>query len=167
MGFAEIEQDILGRWLVAGGHHVEPLDGIGFVAGAEFVEPFGRIGELRLKLDGDFGADFVAAAADGGADGGEQVGWLGTEVHLHLADSFDDDALKGAAPTGMNGGDGALFRIDEENGNAVGGLYTQEEPGTVRGGGGASARFGRGGVEKVDDVGMDLLECNEFEVRCA
>jgi len=143
---------------VAGGHHVEPLDGIGFVAGAEFVEPFGRISELGLKLDGDFGADFVAAAADGGADGGEQVARLGAKFHLHFPDGFRDDALKGAAPSGMNGGDGALFRIDEENGNAVGGLYTQEEPGTVRGGGVASARFGGCGVEKVDDVGMDLLE---------
>ena len=79
-------------------------------------------------------------------------------MHLHLADSFDDDALKGAAPTGMNGGDGALFRIDEENGNAVGGLDAEEKAGTVRGGGIAVARFGRRGVEKVDDVGMDLLE---------
>jgi len=64
VGFAKIEQDIFWRGLVAGGHHVEPLDGVGFVAGAEFIEPFRRIDKLRLKLDGDFGANFVAAAAD-------------------------------------------------------------------------------------------------------
>ena len=35
---------------------------------------------------------------------------------------------------------------------------TKEEPGTVRGGGIALARFGGWGVEKMDDIGMDLLE---------
>ncbi len=86
---------------------------------------------------------------------------------MHLADGFDDDALKGAAPAGMNGGDGALFRIDQENRDAVGGLNSQEKPWTVCDGGVPSARFGGCGVEKVDDVGMELFERNEFEVRCA
>jgi hypothetical protein len=92
IGFAEVEEDVFGRRLVAGGHPIEPLDGIGFVAGAEFVEPFGAVGELGLELDGDFGADFVTAAADRGADGGEEAGGFGFEVHLHLADGFDGDA---------------------------------------------------------------------------
>jgi len=142
---------------VAGGHHIEPLDGIGFVAGTEFVEPFGGISKLRLKLDCDFGPDFVAAAADGRPDGGKEVGGLGFELHLHLPDSLRNDALERAAPTGVNGGDGALFRIDEENRDTVSGLYAQEEPGAVRCGGIALARFGGYGVKKMDDVGMDLV----------
>src|SRR5258708_284442 len=73
----------------------------------------------------------------------------------------------GAAPASVNGGDGALFRIDEENRDAIGGLDAQEEAGTVRGGGIAGARFGRRGVEKMDDVGMDLFQRDELEVRCA
>ena len=73
IGFAEIEENVFGWGLVAGGHHVEPLDGIGFVAGAEFVGPSRGCGKLRLKLDGDFCADFVATASDGRADGAEQV----------------------------------------------------------------------------------------------
>jgi hypothetical protein len=165
--FAEIEQDFF-RWrLVAGGHPIEPLDGVGLVAGAEFVEPFGGLDKLREELGGDFGADFVAAGPDRGADGGDEVGGLGFELHLHLADGFDDDALQSAAPTGMHGGNGAIFRIDEENRDAIGGLDAEEEARTVRGGGIASARFGGCGVEKVDDVGMDLLQRNEFEVRRA
>ena len=115
-------------------------------------------------MGGDFGADFVAAAADGWADGGEEVGGVGFELHLHPADGFDDDAGESAAPTGMNGGDGALFRVDEENRDAVGGLDAQEEPGTICDGGIASAGFGGCGVEKVNDIGMDLLERDEFEV---
>jgi len=167
IGFAEIEEDVLGRRLVAGGHHIEPLDGVGLVAGAKFVKPSGGFSELREKLRSDLRADFVAAAADRGADGGEQVGGLGFELHLHLADGFDDDALERAAPSGVNGSDGALFRIDEENRNTVGGLHAKEKAGAVGDGGIASARIGRRGVEKMDYIGMDLLQRNEFEVRCA
>ena len=115
-------------------------------------------------MRGNLGANFVAAAADGRADCGEEVGRLGAEVHLHLADSFDDDALEGVTPAGMNGGDGALFRVDEENGDAIGGLDSEEKTGAVSGGCIAAAGFGGGGVEKMDDVGMDLLEGDELEI---
>jgi len=144
--------------------HVEPLDGIGLVAGAKFVEPFWSFGKLRLKLGGNFRADFVATTAHGRADGGEEVAGLGLELHLHLADGFDDDALEGAPPAGMNGGDGSLFGVDEENRDTVGGLDAQEEAGAVGGGGVALTGLGGGGVEKVDDIGMDLLERNKLEI---
>ena len=164
IGFFQVEEDVFGRGLVAWGHHVEPLDGIGFVAGAEFVEPFGGVGELGVELDGDFGADFVTAAADRGADGGEQVGGPGAEVHLHLADGFDGDAGEGAAPSGVDGGYSAVFWVDEEDGDAVGGLDAEEEAGAVGGGGVASAGFGGGGFEEVDDVGVDLFEGDELKI---
>ena len=142
---------------MAGRHHVEPLDGIGFVAGAKFVEPFGGGCELREELGGDFGADFVAAAADGRANRGEEIRRLGAEVHLHLADGFDDDALKGAAPARVDGGDGAFFGIDEEDGDAVGGLRGEEKAGAVGDGSIAFARFGGSGGKELDDVGVDLF----------
>ncbi len=77
---------------MAGRHHVEPLDGVGLVAGAEFVEVVGGVRELGEELGGDLCADFVAAAADGRADGGEEVAGVGAEVHLHFADGFGGDA---------------------------------------------------------------------------
>ena len=117
-------------------------------------------------MNRDFGADFIAAAADRRADGGEDVAGLGFELHLHLADGFRNDALEGAAPTGMNGGDGAPFRVDEENWNAIGGLDAQEEAGAAGGGGVALAEFRRCRVEKMDYIGMDLFQRDEFEVRC-
>jgi hypothetical protein len=43
-------------------------------------------------------------------------------VHLHVADGFCHDALKRAAPASVNCRDGALFWINEENRNAIGGL---------------------------------------------
>jgi len=164
IGFFQVEEDVFGRGLVAWGHHVEPLDRVGFVAGAEFVEPIGGVGELGVELSGDFGADFVTAAADRGADGGEQVRGFGFEVHLHLADGFDGDASERAPPAGVNGGYGAVFGVDEEYGNAVGGLDAEEEAGAVGGGGVASAWFGGGGFEEVDYVGMDLLEGDELKI---
>jgi hypothetical protein len=167
IGFTEVEEDVFGRGLVAGGHHVQPLDGIGLVAGAEFVEPLGGFGELREELRGDFGANLVTATADRRADGGEEVGGHGFKLHLHLADGFDEDALERTAPTGMDGGDGAFFGVDEENGDAVGGLDGQEKAGAVGGRGIAAASVGRWCVEKVDDVGMDLFQGNEFEAGCA
>ncbi len=172
IGFAEVEQDILGRALVARGHHIHPLNRIGLVTGAEFVEPFGGFGKLRLELGGNFGADFVAAAADRRADGGEEAAGLGAELHLHLADGFDDDALQRAAPAGMDGSDGAFFRIDEENGDTVGGLHTEKETGAVgdrsvaRHGGQATPRLGGLGVEKMDDIGMDLFQRDELDLGC-
>ena len=142
---------------MAGGHHVEPLDGVGLVAGAEFLEIVGGVGELGEELGGDFGADFVAAAADGWADGSQEVARVGAEVHLHLADGFGGDAGQGAAPAGVNGGDGALFGVDEEDWDAVGGLDGQEEAGAVGDAGVTTAGVGWGGVEYVDYVGVKLF----------
>jgi hypothetical protein len=73
IGFGKIEVDVFGRRLVAGGHHVEPLERIGFFAGPGLVEKIGGIGELGCELDDEFGADFVAARAYGRADGGEKI----------------------------------------------------------------------------------------------
>jgi hypothetical protein len=64
----------------------------------------------------------------------------------------------------MNGGHGASFGIDEENGNAICGLDAEEQAGTIRGGGVAAAWFGGRGVEEMDDVGMELFECDEAEI---
>jgi len=166
IGFAEIEEDILGRGLVAGRHHVEPLDGIGFVTGTEFVEPIGGFGELGLELGGDFGADFVAAAAYGGADGGEEVGGVGFVLHLHFADSLYDDTRESAAPAGVNGGYGALFGVNEENRDAIGGLDAEEEAGAIGSGSVPLAKLGRWCIEEMDYVGMDLFQGDEIEVRC-
>jgi hypothetical protein len=86
---------------------------------------------------------------------------------LQLADGFDDDTLERASPTGVNGSDSALFGVDEENGNAVGGLDAQEKARAIGDGGVALAGLGRGGVEKMDNVGMDLFQGNELKAGCA
>src|SRR6266700_2902830 len=63
VGFAKVEANIFGRRLVARRHPVEPLQGIGFFAGAEFVKIFRGVRKLRSEFRDEFGADFVAAPA--------------------------------------------------------------------------------------------------------
>lgn len=108
-------------------------------------------------MSDEFGADFVAAGADAGADGGEKVGRIGLKVRVQLADGFFEDAGEGAAPTSVNGGDGAFLGIDKENGDAIGGLHSEKKAGD----------FGERGVsfawlfgcrfEGPDNGGVDLF----------
>jgi hypothetical protein len=64
----------------------------------------------------------------------------------------------------VNGGYGAVSGVDEEDGDAVGGLDTEEEAGAVGGGGIPFARLVGGGAKVMDDVGMDLFEGDESEL---
>ena len=74
IGFGETEVDVF-RWrLMSGWHHVEPLEGVGLFARARLVEIVICVCELRFELDDQLGADFVAAGADAGTDGGEKIG---------------------------------------------------------------------------------------------
>ena len=100
--FAQVEEDVLRRRLMTRRRHIQPLQGIGFVAGAQFVEPLGSVWELRSKFRCHFGAHFVATAANRRTDGSKDVHGLCRILHLHFADGFGDDALQGAAPTGVN-----------------------------------------------------------------
>ena len=71
-------------------------------------------------MRGDFGADFVTAFADTGAEGGADVGGLGAEIGVHFFDGAGNDGGDGAAPTGVDGGNGALVGVKQEDGNAIG-----------------------------------------------
>ena len=64
IGFTQIQVNIFRRRLVAGRLHIEPLEGIGFFAGAGFIEIGGGIGELRGEPGDEVRGDFVAARTD-------------------------------------------------------------------------------------------------------
>jgi hypothetical protein len=57
----------------------------------------------------------------------------------------------------VDGGDGALFGVDQEDGDAVRGLNGKEKVGAVGGAGIAAAGIGGGAVEDVDYVGVELF----------
>ena len=164
IGFGKIELDIARRWLVARGHHAEPLQRIGLIAGARLIEIVGGIGELRRELGDEFRAHFIAAGAYGGAESGEEIGRLAAKFEAQAAHGLFGDACKRALPTRMNGGDGSLFGIDEEDRNAIGGLHGKKQAGAIRDGGVALAGVSGRGGEKMYHVGVDLLERREGEV---
>ena len=149
---------------MAGRGHVEPLKGVRLIAGAKLVKPADGIGELGHELRGDFSTNFVATGADCWAEGREQIGRIGSQLHLHFADSFDDDALQSAAPARMDGRDGALLDVDQEDWDAVSGLDSEEETPTISHGGIALRRLGRSGIDHVDHVGVELFEGHQKSI---
>lgn len=170
----QIELAARRRRLVAGRHHGEPRKWIRIFAGSEGVEgtfkPRARLRKLRGEFLDNVGTDFITALTDARADGGENVGRSRREFHLHAAQRFCGDARDCAAPSGVNGGDGAMTRIDEQNGNAVGGLNREKQAGRAGGEGVAfSGIVGLGGSrgDDVCDVGMDLAQCDERKFRIA
>ena len=88
-------------------------------------------------------------------------------MHLHLAGGFDGDAGESAAPTGMDGGDGALLGVDEKDGDAVGGLNREGQAGVVGERGVTATRLGGCELEEMDDVGVELFEGDESEAASA
>ena len=49
---------------------------------------------------------------------------------MKFTDGFFEDAGERAAPAGVNGGNGAVFGINEENRDAIGGLDGEEKAGS-------------------------------------
>ena len=158
IGPAKIEVDIFRRRLVARWRHVEPLNGIGFVSGARFVEIIVRVGELRSEFADKLDANFIAARADGGAERGKNVDRSTAEFELHAANGFLSDARERAAPTSVNGGDDAFLWINEKNGHAIGSLHAEQQAGGVCERGVAFRRRGGGLREELNDVGVNLLQ---------
>ena len=71
-------------------------------------------------------ADFVAALANARPDRGDYV--LGTRIkfHSHAAERFFRNALRRSAPARMNRRDGVIFRIGEQDRDAVRSLYRKQ-----------------------------------------
>ena len=112
---------------MSGRAHGEPGQPVGIVVAIferiEWAcEPFAGVGKLCGEFLHHFVAYFVAAAADARAERGDHVLRARAKFHLHAAESFFRDALRRAAPAGMNRGDGAVLGVGEQDGNAIGGL---------------------------------------------
>ena len=95
-------------------------------------EPVARIGKLRVKFRGHFGAYFVARLADAGAKRGDDVFGPGAKLHLHPPQRFCSDAMNCAAPAGVNCSDRMALRVCEQNGNAVSNLHDEQDAALAR-----------------------------------
>ena len=145
--------------------HVEPLEGIGFVAGEGLVEVFRCVRELGGEFSDKIGGNFVAARADGRTDGGEEIGGSAVKFLLHATDGFLGDSGEGTTPTCMDSSNGTFLGINQENRDTVGSLDSQKNSGLLRRRGVAFAGINGGLREQVNDVGMNLLEGSEAQVR--
>lgn len=163
VGSAQIEQHTFWRRLVPRRHHVEPLQRIRFIAGAQLIEEFRRIRELSQKRADNLRADLVATTADCRADGGKHIRGIGAKFHLHPANSLGNDTLQRTAPSSVHGRHRALFGVDEQNGNAIGSLHAKQEPAMSSDGSVATARLIRRGAEYAHHIGMKLAQRNQFE----
>lgn len=85
------------------------------VAGVDGVQREGGVGEKR----DDLVADLEAFAADARADDGSQVGGVGAVFPGHSVDGDLDDLLYRAFPARMDGRDGVVWLIIQEDGYAV------------------------------------------------
>lgn len=85
-------------------------------------------------------------------------------MHLHGANGFGDDAGQSAAPTRVNCGNSAPFRVDQEDRNAVGGLHGEEEARSIGDHSITTTGLGGRGVEDVNDVGVDLPQRGEWKI---
>lgn len=128
----KIELDSGRRRRMPGRPHGKPRKPIGIVfAGRERVErtiePFARVGKLRVKLLGDIAAHFVTGLGDARADCGDNITRARAEFHLHAAERLLRDALYGTAPAGMNCRNGTPPCVGEKDWDTVGSLHDKED----------------------------------------
>ena len=119
---------------VAGGalgekeHGIFHAHGVGIV---DLAEEFAGIGKLGVEAGEHLFAHGVAAGADAGSDGGNQIFRLGAELQTHAAYAGFDDTLYGSPPAGVEGCDCAAFAVGYEDGDAVGGLDAEKKAGVI------------------------------------
>ena len=158
---------------MAGGSGGEEEHGVFLADGVAIVdlrEELRGVGELAFELVANFFSDGEAARADGGADGGDEVLGAGAEVAAKGADAALDDAGEGAAPAGVEGGDGAGAGVGDEDGDAVGSEDGEEKVWVagieaVAAEDGFEVRGGErevGGVDSLDDAGVALADGDEI-----
>lgn len=80
---------------------------------------------------GDIIVRFKAAGADGRTQGAEQVCRLRAKGVVHFQGGFGRDAGSGAAPACVDGSNGPMHRIKEQDGAAIGGKDHQRKTGAI------------------------------------
>ena len=148
---------------MAGRGHIEPLNGVGFVAGARLIEIIVGVGELRGEFGDKFDANLIATRTDGRTERGEKIGGFTAEFKLHTANGLLGDARESAAPTGMNRGDYTPLGIDDENGDTIGSLNAEQQARGVCEGRVTLAGLSGGLRKKMNDVGVDLFQREQGE----
>jgi len=101
------------------------------------------IGELALKLVKDFSSDCVAAASNARANRRQEPCRIAAEMHAHHPYAVFDNARQRATPTRVKRPHRLMDRIGDKYWQAISGLHTQQQSGTVGDQAIAGQRLGR------------------------
>jgi len=127
-------------------------------------EPFAGVCELCGEFLHHFVADFIATSANAGPQRGDHVPRARAKFHLHAAQGFFGNALRSAAPAGVNRGNNFLFCVGKQDRNAIRGLNGQQDAGLASDQSvawqGLFALWQFRGANHVHDVGMNLAQGN-------
>ncbi len=80
----------------------------------------------------DVGSDLITAVTNARPDGGVDIRGSSTELTSHLFDCGFNYFSSGPAPAGMNGRDGAVAAIEQQDGNTIRGSNADALPNLVR-----------------------------------
>lgn len=127
----------------------------------DFAKQFGSVRKLRFEFSPHLFADFVAATPDAGTDRGLQIAWPRSEITEHLTHALFYDAFHGAAPSGVKHARGVSPRIHQNYGKAVRSLDSQKDAWSCGNQPIAGNGVAGNGLDAVDDVGMDLAQCDQ------
>src|SRR5579862_2479077 len=92
----------------------------------DLAKQVGRVTELSFELLPHFFADLVAAVVNPGTDRSPKIARLGAEPAPHLAGAFFDDAPQRTAPPCMKRSYRTAHGINQQHGEAVGGLDSEQ-----------------------------------------
>ena len=144
--------------------HIQPLNGIWFIAGSRFIEIIVAIGKQRCEFGDQFDANFVTALANGRTNRSKNIGRFASIFLSHSTDSLFRDASERSAPTCVNCGNSAFPGIDQKNRDAIGGLYAEKQILNIGCRSIAENRFFGDGRNAMGEIGMNLLERSEREI---
>jgi hypothetical protein len=120
-----------------------------------------------LKKLRNFGTHFEAALADTGANRNKKIGRTAAIKLPHPGDCMHQDARQGSPPAGMDGGDGALYRIRNQNRKAIRNLHRYRNHFNVCNEGIPFGLFPFTGDIFYDicTIGMDLTQGGKLRIR--
>lgn len=164
IGLHQIKEQVDGKLAVARRTCGQKEQRILFAHRIRFLylaEKFGSVGELAFELLTNFFSYLIAAGLHTRSNGSDHIAWVASKVSLHLADGFLDDALHRAAPSRVKYTDSVIFLVGQDDGDAVGGLDAKQQAGRVSDESIAGQRIRRHAVDPVNEVGVNLAECDE------
>ena len=106
----------------------------------------------------DLVSDLITLPADARAEGSQEVARVDAAAVAQAGDRPLQDPPQRAPPAAVDGGDDAPGLVDHKDGQAVGRLDHEEQPGTMRDQRVAVRALLGSAIQDMDDIGVDLAQ---------